>query len=332
MTASVNNTFDPLEGSRKRYAAPFTTGDMRRMLANLYHLYVRITGDTTLPTPGLDGAHTVTGHGHTGATASITTSDGYPMPRTLGFMCSSRRSLRDTTASGQLVRAQLPVMVVSLAQAHVSGSGAHAASSEWFSICKNDGFLGVTANLAPAFRRVQVSPGINWVGALVEYMVIAHTDDAIYDAGKIAGYMRLTSSPSSSGDLDGSASYDYEKANTGAQKTLRAEASDTGSVRAITTPAQPYNNVEFGTMQRVWLGLPWRLLPTGSAPTTATRNGAAGHEVPSLATVVNGAVPVSPGALNDIDIEVRGNFTNQLVMIYKVMLFEIALGSGAAGV
>ena len=307
MSATVFSTFAPVARAARRLLGPVTADMPRRLLGNLHHVYVRVTGDAALS--GFAGGHGVIGHGHKGD------GDGVVMPRQLAhFVVPPQRQFSTGANPGEYTTAAPPIAEVSMT-ANSAAACYHGPAGQWFSI---GDFRTATAGfiVAPFWRKVRVSPGCQWVGLHVIYETVEPEGQKTIDGQPVA-WVRLTSALSSSvaGDIDGGTGTTYTAAQFGAPRGLLPS----GSVYA---PGGGATVSGHGKLTQLVLGNVLRPLPVETYAAQLD-TGLAGI------AQFRGACRVTPGALNDIDVELRSARDDAFILVWGYSLFEIPLAADA---
>ena len=300
MSANVPATLVAVADSVRRAGSAITTDEAKRLLGNLYRTFTRVTGNVPTGFSADRG-----GHDHSGV------GSGLPMPRSLGHTIKQFYTERDTaagTGSGYAKIAAQPIIHVCLAP---FATGTHGTS--WFNLLNIVGSL----TIAPTFRRVKISPGINWVGAQIVGIVSAWPDATSHLSPPVEGWLhwgdvRLSSKASSltADPVDGSTNVYTSPTYTGEPVSLHGG----GSMAYVGT-----KTIISGPMARTWLGQPLR--PKTGEPYASSL--ADGDAAGGLSGRLLGAVKVSPGVENDVNIEVHAGRVDAIWSIYAIRLFEI---------
>jgi hypothetical protein len=316
MPATVPLTFEPVAPEARGYNAPVTADFPRRLLGNLYHALVCITGHPSLP--GLSprdgvGGHGVTGHGHTGGAAGFA-GDGLPMPRNLGHLLTAPwRPPADLPGSGVVSPLGDPVADVALSP-HAANPARHGLAGQWFNLLDLR-IGGAYVTVAPMFRGVRISPGCHYVGLLVVYEVVTPVG-APLTAGDPVALLQLSSSVSRQvANLTGGPAADYVATAWGAPGVVYP----TGSTWAV----EPSGSIKGTTgLKQLLLGNVFRPTP-GNYAAAQFRTGDTGIDAYA------GACPVVPGVANDINVSVQGLGADAHLLVWGYTLFEIGLPAGA---
>lgn len=305
MSANVPATLVAIGRSIRRAGSAFATDLQTRLLGNMYRTYTRVTGHVPTGFSADRG-----GHDHSGV------GSGLPMPRNLGSTVRQVYAGRDSDRVVKLGAGQIAAVCLA-----PTGTASHLTG--WFNLHDIDQLNGaVDLSFAPTFRRVKISPGINWVGAQIVAKIVTEVADyGDTDRNLPAGHIRLSSALSSTlpDDPDGAGDL-YAAAYTGEAKALHAKGVIVFNTGANLTKIA-------GPAQRIWLGQPIR--PQVGRPYASSLSGGDTAADGSLAQMMLGAVRVTPGVQNDLNIEFKAGRRQAFAFVYAIRLFEIDAPTGA---
>jgi hypothetical protein len=318
MSTSIRSTFVAVTSSARQFGAAIAVDLWTRSMGNAAHVWKRITGaDIT----GF-ATNSVAGHGHAGG------GDGLPMPRHIASMTSATPTIGVTPTeadyAGYLSPASEPLI-------SFYPGNEEADPTELLQPTGRVPILSVPGTtrsngvrIAPCFRRVLISPGCTRVGARLTFNRIGLEQVNLAPAVSLWS-VNLSSAPSSSvtGDVTGLTGATYTAAQRGAAQPLSIAIEPTPRLSFDASEGLFY--LEEGALnpREVWLGRPIKPRRDRGgdvAPTRAVIGGSPGDYV---ANPRDGAVAVTPGAYNDIDIEVVWTDQNSVLFIYSIDLFEL---------
>ena len=297
MSATAYSNYSPVSREVVGRNRPITLDLAKRIIGNLLYAYVRITGNTGLS--GLD-ANGVESHGHTDG------EDGMPMPRSLGGMAQGV-----TIQSSTQTRWLPGVWDKSLDSTALT-------EGTWYPIdYLYTGNYAPPADLLvePTFRKVLISPGCNYVGLVITYNTLipdlAPAQNTLVLGSEI-GRIRLRSQPSSDipGDIDGS---NVSSVMTGGNVQMAGDC----AICATTS----FRGREIRSTSKVLGNLPYRARV--QIPQADSVVNDIGVEISEGLSGFAGLVAVSPGELNDINLEIDTRGINAIFVLNQYCMFEV---------
>jgi hypothetical protein len=168
------------------------------------------------------------------------------------------------------------------------------------------------------WRRVFVPPGCRHVGCRIVASPLE-----LFDGGSRGTWsLRLTSAESAdiTGDVDGTTGNTYAATETGGEVQLENLPSGSPWLLEYDAGEQKFRIADAAAIPTVeaWLGKPARPTPTDEDQTALVDD-----RLEPISGQLTGAVAVTPGAFNDIDIEFRVAGVRPVLMVWSLHLFAL---------
>lgn len=325
MTTSIRSTFGAVTSSARQFGAAIAVDLWTRSLGNAAHNWKRLTG------ANITGfaTNSVAGHGHAGG------GDGLPMPRHIASMTSATPTIQVTPTeadyAGYLSPASEPL--ISFYAGNEDADPAELLQPEQrvpiLSVPGTTRSNGV--RIAPCFRRVLISPGCKRVGARLTFNRIALRQPETGPIGTNLSpslelwSVNLSSAPSSNinGDVTGLTGAIYTATQRGTAQPLAIGGDATPQLSFDASENLFYLEQGVLNPREVWLGRPIKPRRDRGGDIAPTRAVVGGNPGDYVANPRDGAVPVTPGTYNDIDIEVVWTDKTSVLFIYSIDLFEL---------
>lgn len=323
MSTSIRSTFVAVTSSARQYGAAIAVDLWTRSMGNAAHVWKRITG------ANITGfaTNSVTGHGHSGG------GDGLPMPRHLASMTSSTPLIGITPTEDGYVNylsaASEPIIsfyagkdgadpVEPLQAQHQPDSGGRVSILSAPGSTRLDG-----TRIAPCFRRLLISPGCTRVAARLTFNRIALRQENGRASLQLWS-INLSSAPSSdvTGDVTGLSGHKYVATQRGSPQPL---AFSSVTPYASYDASEKLFYLEEGILEprEVWLGRPIKPRRDRGGDVSPLRAVVGGNLGDYVANPRDGAVQVTPGTYNDIDIELTWTDEDSVLFLYSIDLFEL---------